>query len=363
MLGGLCGSSRPKQSAVDDQNKILPNISLPSMGLFGESIGDLTNQLQAKQNEIESLETELNRIEAEKERMLLLQQQFAETVEVQEAELSRLRNKMPGGSMAKYWQTKLSVEIQLINELTAQHAADEGAILELQRTVNELTAKANAQAKDIEVIKENMPEVTDDQEPENTSGFTASDGTAGFNERLQTMKTGEMMSILNNGKFSPVFVSLSPNCRDVLFSNGPNKKPNETVHLDDIVSITYPTRSLTEQKKKGKEEKLKEYMSFTIECESKSIVLWAATQSQLVTWCVGLQNISAKPGQALQEKGTFMWNRTQAKIKSEADARGVTPQQLIAAAIRQMLPDDDHHVQVEDEEDEIDPEEARDQIE
>eukprot|EP00299_Pterocystis_sp_00344_P018359 c9167_g1_i1.p1 GENE.c9167_g1_i1~~c9167_g1_i1.p1 ORF type:complete len:338 (-),score=92.58 c9167_g1_i1:68-1081(-) len=334
MFAGLCGTSRPRS---DEQQKSLPNLS----NIF-ESADELAEKLQLKQQEIEKLQQELKAIDSDKEWLYMSQQQLEDVMEAQQAELSRLRMRVPSESLTKEWLGKVAVEAERLQDLTAEQRTEETAVLELQRNVDELSSRAKEQQIDIDVIKEHMPE-DDSEEQESASDFKANDGPSGFVSRLKAMKGGEMMSIWQDNKFQPVFVSLVSGYREVAFASGAGKKPYETIPVNEIASITYPARPVEKKKKSG----AKEYMMFSIESPSQSFTLWASTQAQLVTWCVGLQNLSARPGQALVDKGTFMWRRTQSKIHAEAEVRGVSTQQLIADAIRQMLPDDDHGVEAE----------------
>lgn len=280
------------------------------LGFDGRSGAEIKVIVAEKKREAEELRAALKAADRRHSDIVTRQLQFLDMVEAQDAELSRI--------------------------LRNGDSSTEDAVNDAQRLAKHARTMADSEREKQVLLQRAQSNILGRDDDSDT--YRRSDSPGEFKLRLDKMVEGAVLQMFEKDEFIPVFVSLTDDCSALQFASDKGKKVFRTLPIDDIDQVVYPTRTYVQRKKK-QSDLGKDYMKVTLEASGQaSVQLLLNDKDQLVTWILGFQNLAAKPGQGLWNRGYLFWKKVRAQLIQEADLRGVSPHKILADFFAQMLP-------------------------
>jgi len=290
-----------------------------SLSQFMPAGGDTKSVLALKVKEADSLRAELATREVQNQELLGAQSQYQDMIEAQEAELARVRE-----------GTSNAVNAGAENEQKVKDL--EAKVKEQEEMIALLSSRARADPFKLDI---------DD------TGFQKFEGPKAFRARLDKMVQGEALQMWDKDKFVPVFLSISPDFKELKFAPSDKKPAKTTFAIDDIQRVSYPVRTNVKKLKKGTDLG-KDYMKFSLEtADYQTYQILTTEQSQLTQWVIGLQRLAAKPGQGVWNNGHLLWTKIRARLAVEADEKGLNPNSLLVETFSKMAQEKEEEAAVE----------------
>eukprot|EP00300_Choanocystis_sp_HF-7_P002176 c11691_g1_i1.p1 GENE.c11691_g1_i1~~c11691_g1_i1.p1 ORF type:complete len:338 (+),score=82.59 c11691_g1_i1:31-1044(+) len=291
--------------------------------------------LQIKEDEVQSLRDEVTLNETEKDRLVIDNRRLTKMLEEQESEFLRFKEQVGStgalGGTTQFWEEKYLTEERARKAVEALKRASEDKVIELQLEIQQLKAQFDEKAsrRQSMAVKETV-----------TTQFSRSDGPKGFMARLVRMKQSSTINLLVKDKYQLITVALSSDCTAILLANEGKKKPFEILPIENVDSVSYAPRAEL-KKVKANRDMGRNHMKFSVSMsDHRTFHFLALEHAQLVAWYLGLQNLTAKPGEEILTIGEFLWDKVRCKLVTEAADRGINPHAVVKDVFNKMIAPD-----------------------